>query len=211
MKTLTTPQPVRTEMTIKRSRFITTLARAEDEDAARAQIATVRKEFADARHNCQAFVVSAPDGTPIARSSDDGEPSGTAGMPMLETLRGADVIDVVAVVTRYFGGIKLGTGGLVRAYSGAVADALAAAPLAERTSQPLLQVTAPLATAGPLEAALRDAGALICDTAWTSDLTVVVAGTEDDLARWESLAREVTRGQATIARAGTRVVEIPVR
>ena len=102
----------RTETEVKRSRFLATLARADDEQQARDVIALVKAEFPDARHHCQAFIVDVPDAQPIERSSDDGEPAGTAGMPMLETLRGAGLGNVVAVVTRYFGGTLLGTGGL---------------------------------------------------------------------------------------------------
>ena len=116
-----------TETEARRSRFLTRLARVDDEDAARAIIAEVRATYPDARHHCLAFIVDVPGAQPVERSSDDGERAGTAGMPMLEVLRGSGVSNAVAVVTRYFGGVLLGTGGLVRAYSDAVSSALAQA------------------------------------------------------------------------------------
>ncbi|HOA88438.1 MAG TPA: YigZ family protein, partial [Propioniciclava tarda] len=112
------------EFEVKRSRFLTTLARVDAEEAAREVIADVRRVHPAARHHCSAFIVEVEGAQHIERSSDDGEPSGTAGAPMLGVLRGSGVTQVVAVVTRYFGGVLLGTGGLVRAYSDAVAEAL---------------------------------------------------------------------------------------
>lgn len=110
------------ETVIERSRFICRIRRVESEDDARAFIEEVRKEHSTATHNCYAYVAS-EDGN-IMKFSDDGEPQGTAGMPMLEVLRNRKLMMTAAVVTRYFGGIKLGAGGLVRAYSGAVASCL---------------------------------------------------------------------------------------
>ena len=128
----------RHELAIKRSRFITVLRRVEDESQARALVSELRREFHDARHHCSAFVIGAD--RSLQRSNDDGEPSGTAGIPMLDALvkretraasatggnksAVADLSDVCAVVVRYFGGILLGAGGLVRAYSESVSAAL---------------------------------------------------------------------------------------
>lgn len=125
------------ELVIKKSRFITHIAPVSSVAEADAVIAAVRKRAWDARHNCTAMVTGLLGDQ--ARSSDDGEPSGTAGIPMLEVLRRRELTDVVAVVTRYFGGIKLGAGGLVRAYGSAVSDALDHATLLRREA--LTQVT----------------------------------------------------------------------
>lgn len=127
--------------TIDRSRFITTMGPAPTVDAARAFIERLRTEFGDATHNCWAYVVGPPGTTAHVGLSDDGEPSGTAGKPMLQVLLGSGVGDIVVVVTRYFGGIKLGTGGLVRAYSGGVKAALAELPRSERVERRRLTVT----------------------------------------------------------------------
>src|SRR5680860_1503467 len=120
------------EIEVKRSRFICHVERVANEDEARAVIERIRKQHWDARHNCSAFVLGP--GGDVQRSNDDGEPSGTAGAPMLEVLRGRGVSDVVAVVTRYFGGVLLGAGGLVRAYSDSVRAALDEAGVLEPVS-----------------------------------------------------------------------------
>ena len=106
------------EIEVSRSRFLCRLARVEDEVSARSVIEQARKQHWDARHHCSAFILGADHR--LERSSDDGEPAGTGGAPMLEVLRGRDLSDVVAVVTRWFGGTLLGTGGLSRAYADAV-------------------------------------------------------------------------------------------
>jgi uncharacterized YigZ family protein len=129
------------EETIQRSRFITTLAHAPDPEAAHAFVETVRSEFPDATHNCWAFVAGAPGSTTRIGMSDDGEPHGTAGRPMLTTLLHADVGEIVAVCTRYYGGVKLGTGGLSRAYSGGVVLALETLPTEERVERVSIDVT----------------------------------------------------------------------
>ncbi|GAA4899316.1 YigZ family protein [Tessaracoccus lubricantis] len=141
------------ELEIKRSRFITRLRRVTTEDAARAVIEERRAAFFDARHNCSAFVLG-PDAR-TARSSDDGEPAGTAGIPMLQVLQKNALTDVVAVVTRYFGGIKLGAGGLVRAYSDAVAQAVEAAGIRTVRLCRVLRVDVDFAQAGAVEDQLR--------------------------------------------------------
>lgn len=129
------PVPVgrhRVESVIDRSRFICTIARVRTVDDAQAFIRAMNAEFADATHNCWAHVVGAPGSTDRIGVSDDGEPHGTAGRPMLTVLQHCGVGEIAAVVTRYYGGIKLGTGGLVKAYGGAVQEALATLPTEER-------------------------------------------------------------------------------
>ena len=117
---------------VRRSRFITRVGHATDTEGARAFIESIKREFPDATHNCWAFAVGAPGDTARVGFSDDGEPHGTAGRPMLTMLLHGGVGEIVCVVTRYFGGVKLGAGGLVRAYQGAVRDALDTLPLQER-------------------------------------------------------------------------------
>ncbi|QIK72495.1 YigZ family protein [Propioniciclava coleopterorum] len=170
----------RTETEVKRSRFLATVARVDDEAQARDVIALVRAEFPDARHHCQAFVVDVPDAQPIERSSDDGEPAGTAGMPMLEVLRGAALGNVVAVVTRYFGGTLLGTGGLVRAYSDAVSSALAGAPRVRPERRLLWGVDVPAAEAGRVQGALLNRGIDVLDAAWAESVRLTLAVADPD-------------------------------
>jgi uncharacterized YigZ family protein len=149
----TIAEQVRVEQVVTRSRFIATLAPVVDEAAADATIAAVRNEFHDARHHCTAMVLG-PDGQ-RQRSNDDGEPAGTAGAPMLAVLRGAEVTDVVAVVTRYFGGTLLGAGGLVRAYGGVVSAALADAQRVARVPVARFELACSHQDAGRLEHRIR--------------------------------------------------------
>lgn len=118
----------RKEIVIEKSRFICTLKKVHSEQEAQEFIKSIKKEFWDATHNCSAYIVD----DLAQRSSDDGEPSGTAGIPMLEVLRKNGLTETAAVVTRYFGGIKLGAGGLVRAYSGSVAGAVKECGIAQK-------------------------------------------------------------------------------
>ncbi len=114
----------RYEEVIKRSKFITTIAHTPTEEDAKLFIARIKEEFSDASHNCWGYIAGIPGNTAKIGMSDDGEPHGTAGKPILNILLHSGIIEISAVVTRYFGGIKLGTGGLVRAYSGSVKNAL---------------------------------------------------------------------------------------
>src|SRR5690625_3641612 len=135
------PIPARThrvEQEIQRSRFITTVAHAPTIEEARAFIDSIREEFPDATHNCWAFAAGPPGDTAAIGMSDDGEPHGTAGRPMLTALLHGGVGEIAAVVTRYFGGTKLGTGGLVRAYTSSVQQALESLPTRERVDRTTL-------------------------------------------------------------------------
>ncbi len=116
------------ETVIERSRFITHVFYAETESVARGYLDGIRKKYSDATHNCYAYVT---DFGRVTKSSDDGEPSGTAGVPILEVLKNKKLVNLLVVVTRYFGGIKLGAGGLVRAYSGSAADGVMSAKIKE--------------------------------------------------------------------------------
>jgi len=167
------------EIVVSRSRFLARVCRVEDEESARAFIASIRATDHDARHHCTAFVIG-PDGA-LRRTNDDGEPSGTAGRPMLEVLAGREVSDVVAVVTRWFGGILLGTGGLVRAYGDAVAAALDVAGTRERVLWQQARVVAPIAEVGTMESRLRRDTDVV-DVAYEADrVTWTVAMTDVDV------------------------------
>ena len=132
----------RVELKVSNSHFIATAAPAFSVEEARAFIGRIRTEFADASHNVPAYVIGHGTST-IAHCHDDGEPSGTAGRPMLAVVQGSGLGDVAVVVTRYFGGTKLGTGGLVRAYGDAVKEVLAALPRAEKVATVTVMVEAP--------------------------------------------------------------------
>jgi len=188
------------EIEIKRSRFLCTLERVSEETAARAVVDRLRKEHWDARHHCSAFVLG-PDAT-IQRSSDDGEPSGTAGAPMLEVLRGQGVSDVVAVVTRWFGGTLLGAGGLVRAYGDAVRTALDSVGLLERRLLQTFDVSVSHAEAGRLESDLRSRGVTVLDTSYADRALLRVAVPAGEVDRLHTLLAELTSGSVVAVAAG---------
>lgn len=206
----------RHELEIKRSRFITVLARVDAEEGARALIADLRREFHDARHHCSAFVLG-PDRT-IQRSSDDGEPAGTAGIPMLDALTKrethdgvTDLSDVVAVVVRYFGGILLGAGGLVRAYSESVSAALDSARLVRRQRLRLLGIAAPHAAAPRLENELRTAGVVVLGMDYGPSGATLRIALEDSDARAAAFAARLaslTGGATGAVPLGTSWVDL---
>lgn len=151
-------EEVQVELEVKRSRFITHVARVDDQESARAMIARVKSQWPDARHHCSAFIVAVDGQHDVEHSSDDGEPSGTAGRPMLDVLRGADLGQVCAVVVRYFGGVLLGTGGLVRAYADSVQAAVAQLQTVTVEKRPLISVEVGHAEVGAVENALQSWG-----------------------------------------------------
>ncbi|OYO10056.1 IMPACT family protein [Enemella evansiae] len=191
---------------VKRSRFLAVLQRVDDEAAARAVIEEQRRTHRDARHHCTAFILGpAP---AIMRSNDDGEPSGTAGAPMLEILRGKELSDVVAVVTRWFGGTLLGTGGLTRAYGDAVRAALVGARLVRRTERARLDLDLPHADAGRVEAELRDAGAAVLGADYGASVRLRLAA--DDPDALTARIAELTAGASAPIPTGSVWVDLPV-
>lgn len=198
------------DLEIKRSHFLGLAARTTSEAQAREFIASRRALYPDARHHCSAFIIANPGATPTERSNDDGEPSGTAGKPMLEVLRGSQIFDVTVVVTRYFGGTLLGTGGLVRAYSQATTQALEQLSLCRRSQQYLWQLRAPVAEAGRIEAELRAGGANIVQTRWESQATIELASAVGNPTELAALVANVTRGQGQLEAAGTKILELPL-
>ncbi len=169
------------EIEVKRSRFIATVSRTSSEEEARLAIDLERERFPDARHHCSAYIICEGHVNPLLRSSDDGEPSGTAGRPILDALLHADLGDVCAVVTRYFGGTLLGTGGLVRAYGSAVQEALSAAPLVRVDTFIRYRTRVPAMDGGRVEAAFRDAGWNVVEAVWSDYFELEIAAKEEDL------------------------------
>lgn len=188
----------RVEEEFSRSRFITTMGLATTVEEARAFISAVSTEFADASHNCWAYVVGKPGSTAQAGMSDDGEPHGTAGRPMLNVLLHADVGDVVVVVTRYFGGVLLGKGGLVRAYSGGVQLALESLPRIERVPKAWLDVVIAYEYVTPLKRLLPDHAALIVAEEYAQDVTFRIETPEEEAKSLVAALTELTKGQALI-------------
>lgn len=186
----------RAEVAIERSRFIATLAHAATPDDAATFIRDVSREFPDATHNCWAFVAGPPGSTAYVGMSDDGEPHGTAGRPMLTTLLHSGLGDVAAVVTRYYGGVKLGTGGLARAYAGAVNDALASLPRAERVAWATLTVRVDYAAVGSLQLLLPTFEATVTEQTYADAVTYTIRVPEPALAPLRAALLDATSGRA---------------
>ncbi len=178
----------REETVINKSRFIACLMRTETEEQARAYIEKIRKEFPDATHVCTAFVVG--ENNSIRRSSDDHEPAGTAGVPMLESLLKSGLSDAAACVVRYFGGVKLGAGGLIRAYSGAVSQAAANAAKTEEITVKKYRVRYPYDLSGTLEGWLRRNTEII-DLQYDEAVTAWILSDREDT---EDAVRNLSRG-----------------
>jgi uncharacterized YigZ family protein len=191
---------------IKRSVFRAEIARVDDEGAARTVIAAARKAHPDARHHCSAFVLDVDDAQPIERSSDDGEPAGTGGMPILAALHGSGLIDVVCVVTRWFGGVKLGTGPLARAYGDAAGAALAQAPRVERVLRPRWRAHVSYADVGRLVNDLTARG-LTVEPEYGADAYLLITAEPGRDVR--EVVAALTQGTALVEPAGEVAVETP--
>lgn len=225
------------DLEIKKSHFLARACRTDSMDEARSFIADVRSTYPDARHHCSALTLTdLSDGhalaapvPPTERSNDDGEPSGTAGQPMLDVLRGTGLANTTVVVTRYFGGTLLGTGGLVRAYSEATAQALQAAARVTLSRLHLWDLRVPVAQAGRIEAELRSRNPAVAsgptaeggttapaptihveETIWGPTHAVLVLATScADPELLHALLAALTRGEGAAEPAGSRLVEVP--
>lgn len=183
---------------IKRSRFITTVGYAPTVDHARELIAEVSAEFADASHNCWAYVVGPPGSTGQVGMSDDGEPHGTAGRPMLTVLLHSGIGDICAVVTRYFGGTLLGKGGLVKAYSGGVQLALASLPTVERVPRSQITLLFDYSSITPLKRLLPEYEAEVLDEEYAADVTYHLRLPTEHLDAFSEAVTALTNGQALL-------------
>lgn len=199
------------ELVIKKSRFIATIVPVLSVAEADAEIAALRRHYWDARHNCVALVVGRH--ADQQRSSDDGEPSGTAGVPMLEVLRQRHLTDLVVVVTRYFGGVLLGAGGLVRAYSSAVSEALDAAALVRRAVLTEVGVDVPAADAGRIDNWLRDwtsgHGGVLHVPVWSDRATFTLLVPPAELAHFGEDLAAFSGGSLHPEPGADRVVDLP--
>ena len=182
------------EIVEKKSRFIATIKKCETEEEAVAFIEEIKKKYWDARHNCSAFVIGSKN--ELTRCSDDGEPSGTAGKPMLDVLLGEEIHDVVVVVTRYFGGTLLGTGGLVRAYSGSTKEGLLASKVITKMHGQKLAVQTDYTGLGKIQYILGQRGIRILNSVYTDKVELEVLLPEAEIESIMSEIREGTNGQA---------------
>jgi uncharacterized YigZ family protein len=183
----------RVEIQVSNSRFIATLAPVFSVDEAKAFVARIKVEFADASHNVPAFVVGFGNAV-TAHCNDDGEPSGTAGRPMLAVLQGSGLGDAAVVVTRYFGGTKLGTGGLVRAYGDAVRAVLEIAPRAEKVPTHTVMVALPYTHFERVKLLLDEFGAQVLDTEFSADILITAQFTVEQFPAFQQALQEMSHG-----------------
>jgi uncharacterized YigZ family protein len=196
------------EIIIEKSRFICYINRATTEEEAVQFIQKIKKKHWDATHNCSAYIIGEHD--QIQKANDDGEPSGTAGIPMLEVLKKKGLKDTVAVVTRYFGGIKLGAGGLVRAYGKAVSEGLKAAGIVERRLARVMHVTIDYTWLGKVENELRSSIYMIKDIHYSENVGLEIFVDETKKQTFIEWMTELTNGRAEIAEGETEYLETDV-
>jgi uncharacterized YigZ family protein len=193
------------EVEIKKSRFLGAVRRCDSEDDARELVAEARRTHHSARHHCSAWVIGAD--RRLQRSSDDGEPGGTAGQPMLDVLNGRELSDVAVVVTRYFGGTLLGAGGLVRAYSEAAAAAVDSVSTIRRQRLELVSFSVAHDVVGRVESALRNQGFAIEDVAYAEVATVTVASSDVELLR--ATAAQLIGSPVDLESRGESWIDLP--
>ncbi|WP_199615438.1 YigZ family protein [Paenibacillus alkalitolerans] len=184
------------EIVIKRSRFIGYAKGAETEEEAAAFIEEIKQRHRMATHNCSAYVVGERD--QHQKASDDGEPSGTAGKPILEVIKNQQLKNVVVVVTRYFGGIMLGAGGLVRAYTDGAVAGLAAAQPVYRVLHTPVEVEIDYTWHGKVDNELRGRGVLVEDTRFTDKVTILCMPVSGDAERFIAWMTDLTQGQGIV-------------
>ena len=193
---------------IKKSRFICHAKRVYSEEEACAFINAIKKEHYKATHNCSAFIIG--ERSEIKRTSDDGEPSGTAGVPMLGVLENHDLTNVCVVVTRYFGGIKLGAGGLIRAYAGSVALAVKEIGIVEIKEQAGIQIQMSYAQYQEYGNFLKEHHLMELDTNFTDQIATMIYVDKEEKEKIKAALVEFFNGKVTLTDQGLREVEVPV-
>ncbi|GLI83246.1 IMPACT family member YvyE [Rossellomorea marisflavi] len=204
-KYYTVKGPGENEIVIDRSRFIAHVARVETEEDAQAFIADIKKQHWSANHNCSAYMIG--ENNLIQKANDDGEPSGTAGVPMLEVLKKRDLKDTVVVVTRYFGGIKLGAGGLIRAYGKSTSEGLNATGVVERKLMRIMKTKIDYAWLGKVENEIRSSHYQLKEIHYLDAVEVEVyveEAAKDDFTSWMT---ELTNGQGEISEGEVEYLE----
>lgn len=179
----------------KKSKFYSHVKPVDNEADALAYLNEMRSKYADATHNVYAYVI---DENNIFRYSDDGEPGGTAGMPVLDTIRKSGLVDVIVVVTRYFGGTLLGTGGLVHAYSASAKKGLLESGIVTRMMCDVVAVKVSYELSGKLQYMLASGGYMVEDTVYENDVTFYICSPLDETERLKSALIEATNGKAII-------------
>lgn len=195
------------EILINKSRFIGHAARAETEAEAIAFIESIKSEHRQATHNCSAYIIGEHDS--IQKANDDGEPSGTAGVPMLEVLKKQGLKDTVLVVTRYYGGIKLGGGGLIRAYGKSASEAIAASGVVERRLYHLMKVSIDYTWLGKIENEIRQSDYPLAGIDYSEAVALAIHVPVEKEQQFIDWVNELTNGQAEIESAHTEFLEFP--
>ena len=203
---LTILQACSHEIIIEKSRFICTLTKVRTEAEAQDSVKKLKKYYWDATHNCSAYIIDAT----LQRSSDDGEPSGTAGLPMLEVLRKQQLVQVSAVVTRYFGGIKLGAGGLIRAYSNSVTKAAQNIGVVKCVMQQLIEFIIPYNRLDEINHYLNENKILIANQIYTTDVTIQIFLDLDQITQVEEDLINLLSEKVDFKKIDQRFNEIPV-
>ena len=193
---------------IKKSRFICHAKRVYSEEEARDFITVIKKEHYKATHNCSAFIVG--ERSEIKRTSDDGEPSGTAGVPMLSVLENHNLTNVCVVVTRYFGGIKLGAGGLIRAYAGSVALAVKEIGIIEIKEQAGIAIQMSYAQYQEYGNFLKEYDLMELETNFTDQIATMIYVDKEEKENIKAALVEFFNGKITLTDQGLREVEVPV-
>ena len=193
---------------IKKSRFICHAKRVYSEEEARAFINAIKKEHYKATHNCSAFIIG--ERSEIKRTSDDGEPSGTAGVPMLGVLENHNLTNICVVVTRYFGGIKLGAGGLIRAYAGSVALAVKEIGIVEIKEQAGIQIQMSYAQYQEYGNFLKEHNLVELETNFTDQVDTIIFVDKEDKEDTNAALIEFFNGKVILTDQGLREVEVPV-
>ena len=199
--------PGESEFTEKRSRFLGHVRMVESEDEARAFIAEMKKKYSDARHNCWCYSIRGG----AERYSDDGEPQGSAGIPMLEVLRRRAVTNAVCVVTRYFGGVLLGTGGLLRAYTKSTADALAAAGISAVRRWVETELPCSYAQLERMKLETAEAGGVVEDVEYGTGVTLKILLPEEASESFAARIYDLSAGSITLRTTGESFRAVPVR
>src|SRR5699024_1598854 len=193
------------ELNIQKSRFIGDSRRAETEEDAIAFIDEIKKKHHDATHNCSAYMIGEHDN--IQKANDDGEPSGTAGVPMLEVLKKQQLKDTVVVVTRYFGGIKLGAGGLIRAYGKATSQAIQATGVVERILTDGFSITVDYTLLGMLENEIRQSPHILHAINYADDVEFIVYVETDESTAFKEWIVNLTSDNASIQPLDQKYIE----
>lgn len=192
-------QRFRSEIEVERSRFITTVQAVSSPESAQAFVAELKAEFPDANHNCWAYLVGPPGSSDRIGLSDDGEPHGVAGKPMLTTLQHSGLGDTVAVVTRYFGGVKLGKGGMVKAYTAAVKTALEKLPRTQKINWVNLELTFDYNLLTPLQQRLEGFEVETLQSNYAEKVSLNIRLPEEQQEGFKKMFTDLTAGQGSLA------------